>query len=446
MDSTRQLASIVLAAGKGTRMKSDQAKVLHEILGRPMLHYVLDALQGHQTSPNVIVVGHQAETVRQACGPEHLYAEQVEQHGTGHAVQVAMPSLDGFEGRVLILYGDMPLLTTEVLQHLASASEDSDLALLTAIAPQLRDFGRIVRRPDGTVEKIVEAKDCTPAEFALTEVNLGVYCARIEFLREFLGKLSPNNAQGELYLTDLVGLGNQAHKKISAVVTPELECSLGVNSRADLAKATGVIRARIVHRLMLSGVTVIDPNSVWVEPQVQVGPNTELWPGTILQGSTVIGENNVIGPNTRMTSAQVGCDNNISYSVLLEAKVGNSVNIGPFAYLRPGAEIGDHAKVGDFVEIKNSTIGDHTKVPHLTYVGDSTVGSCTNIGCGTITCNYDGVHKHHTVIGDHVLIGSNTSLVAPVTVGAGARTGAGSVITKDVAEATTVVGVPARRI
>lgn len=451
------IASIIMAAGKGTRMKSEnKAKVLHEILGRPMLFYVLDSLSDINVHTNIIVIGHLGETVQDAVNKEaiargresYLFAEQTEQRGTGHAVQTGFAGLGNYEGPVLILSGDMPLIDAEILNKIIEThhNDKNSLTILTAETEAHRDFGRIIRFDNDSVEKIVEAKDCTPEQYAVKEVNLGAYCAEASFLREYLPKLKPNNAQGELYLTDLVGLGNENGHRIGAVTTENIESALGVNNRADLAEAATCMQARIVKNHHMQGVTIPQPANVWIEPDVKIGRDTVIMPGSMLCGKTVIGENCVIGPNTRMTDSIAGDNVNIAYSVLLEAKTGSNINIGPFAYLRPNSVIDDNAKVGDFVEIKNSHISSGAKVPHLTYVGDSDVGAKTNIGCGTITCNYDGVHKHRTTIGANCFIGSNTSLVAPVTVGDGAKTGAGAVITKDVPAGSVVVGVPAKEL
>ncbi|MBQ7503194.1 bifunctional UDP-N-acetylglucosamine diphosphorylase/glucosamine-1-phosphate N-acetyltransferase GlmU [bacterium] len=444
-----QAAAVIMAAGKGTRMKSDLAKVLHPILGRPMILSVLDTLLAVGCSPNVVIVGHQAEQVEEVCreySGELRFALQAVQRGTGHAVLSALPQLEGFEGPVLILSGDMPLIDVETVKRIIAAwqkNEDS-LTILTAVSAQHRDFGRIIRCGDGSVDRIVEAKDCSPEEYAVEEVNLGAYCAKASFLREYLPKLTPNNAQGELYLTDLVKLGRHNGCRIGAVTTENIQCALGINTRLDLAAVAAIKRRKKTEALMLSGVSVWDPDSVWIEEGVSVAPNTEIRPGTVLLGKTSVGEGCIIGPHTQITDSSVGRRCQIIHSVLNQAQVEDDVNIGPFAYLRPNAHIGCQAKIGDFVEIKNSNIGVGTKVPHLTYVGDSDVGSKTNIGCGTITCNYDGRNKHRTVIGDNVFIGSNSSLVAPVTVGSGAKTGAGAVITHDVPANCTVIGVPAR--
>ena len=442
------IAAVIMAAGKGTRMKSDLAKVLHPVLGRPMLFKVLESLKEVDCQLNVLVIGHQGDKVKEACADftNLTFAEQPVQLGTGHALQCALPRLDNFNGRVLILSGDMPLISKDVLHALIDSSINNDeaMTLLSANSPEHKDFGRIIRTPNGEVDRIVEAKDCTTEEYQVTEVNLGAYCAKADFLRQYLPLLQPSNAQKELYLTDLIKLGREAKKKIGAVVTEDIDCALGVNSRFDLAKATQVLKERKLRELMLSGVSVLDPQSTWIEEQVEIAPNTEIWPGTILTGKTIIGSGCVIGPHTQIKDSVIGEGSYIVHSVLDTAKVEDNVKIGPFAYLRPQAHISSGAKVGDFVEIKNSNIGEGTKVPHLTYIGDTDIGKRTNIGCGTITCNYDGKLKHRTTIGDDVFIGSNSSLVAPVTVGSGAKTGAGAVVTHNIPEGSVVIGVPAR--
>lgn len=443
------LAAVILAAGKGTRMKSRLAKVLHPVLGRPLLIRLLETLRTLHVQPQVVVVGYQGEEVQEVCrqfDPHITFAQQTEQRGSGHAAQMALPVLEGFSGRVLILSGDMPLLDAQLLSQLVETSQrgDEDLTLLSANSPQHRDFGRIVRDAQGRVERIQEAKDCSPQEYALTEVNLGAYCAKAQFLRQFLPRLEANNAQGEFYITDLVALARQNGLRVGALVTDKIECALGVNSRLDLATVSATLKERYLERLMLQGVSILDPTSTWIEDSVQIGPDCVIWPGTVLCGQTTIASGCQIGPNTQITDSQVGPDCQIAHSVLLQAQVEEGVKIGPFAYLRPGAKIGPQAKVGDFVEIKNSTIGRGAKVPHLSYIGDSSVGAGTNIGCGTITCNYDGRAKHRTIIGEKVFIGSNSSLVAPVQIGDGATTGAGAVVTRDVPPHSVVVGVPAR--
>lgn len=442
--SSHRPAAIVLAAGKGTRMKSNRAKVLHPLLGRPLLDYALDALDGLNTSPKLVVVGHEADAVRDAVGSRAQFADQTEQKGTGHAVMMAAPALGDFQGPVLITYGDMPLLTSDSLQKLLDAYPDAPVSFITAEFPQATDFGRVIRDDCGWAKKIVEARDCTPDELAVREVNVGCYCIDAELLRALLPRLDTANDQGEYYLTDLIKLAVADGRRVQAVKIDDLDQSLGVNTRADLATAAAVLRERINRRWMVAGVSILDPSSTWIEPGVTIGVDTIILPQTMLQGQTCIGEGCTIGPQTRIASSTVGNGSTIQNSVLLEARTEENVNVGPFAYLRPGADLGPNAKVGDFVEIKNARIEAGAKVPHLSYVGDAFVGAKVNVGCGTITCNYDGKHKHKTVIEEGAFIGSNTSLVAPVTVGAGARTGAGAVVNRDVEPGTTVVGVPAR--
>ncbi|MEW6278731.1 MAG: bifunctional UDP-N-acetylglucosamine diphosphorylase/glucosamine-1-phosphate N-acetyltransferase GlmU [Candidatus Eremiobacterota bacterium] len=440
------VAAIVLAAGKGTRMKSNRAKVLHPLLGRPLVHYALDALDGLNASPKLVVVGHEADAVRQTIGDRARFAEQTEQKGTGHAVMMAMPGLLGFEGRVLVMCGDMPLITAESLQRLIDRCEESRAAIsmLTVEFPGPTDFGRILRDDCGWVCRIVEARDCTEEQLAIREVNLATYCLDSTVLAELLPRVGTQNDQGEYYFTDIVGLAVAAGHRVEAVCISDTDQSLGVNTRADLARAGQVLRDRINRHWMLAGVSIVDPGSTWIEPGVKLGVDTVLLPGTWLEGDTEVGEGCTIGPHTRITRSLIGSGCVVQNSVLLEARLEERVTVGPFAYLRPGAHVGPDAKVGDFVEIKNARVEAGAKVPHLSYVGDADIGPRVNIGCGTITCNYDGVRKHRTVIEEGAFIGSNTSLVAPVTVGKGARTGAGAVVNRDVAPGQTVAGVPAR--
>ncbi len=437
-------AAIVLAAGKGTRMKSNRAKVLHPLLGRPLLDYALDALDGLNTSPKLVVVGHEAEEVRKAVSQRAQFAEQLEQKGTGHAVMMAAPQLENFAGPVLITCGDMPLLRPESLQSLLSGYPESPLAFLTADVPDPGSLGRVLRDEQGWASAIVEARDCTPEQLKVTEINTGCYCVDAALLRELLPRLDTANDQGEYYLTDIVKLAVAGGHKVKAVKLQDAEEALGVNTRADLALAADELRRRINHKWMLAGVSILDPASTWIEPTVTVGVDTVILPQTMLQGDTHVGEGCTLGPQTRLMSSRVGNGCQIQNSVLLEAKLADHVTVGPFAYLRPGADLANNTKVGDFVEIKNARIEEGAKVPHLSYVGDAFIGAKVNIGCGTITCNYDGKNKHKTTIEEGAFIGSNTSLVAPVTVGKGAKTGAGSVINRDVEPGAVVVGVPAK--
>ncbi|MHB2019725.1 MAG: bifunctional UDP-N-acetylglucosamine diphosphorylase/glucosamine-1-phosphate N-acetyltransferase GlmU [Candidatus Xenobia bacterium] len=436
----------ILAAGKGTRMKSALPKVLHLVCGVPMVDHVLDTADALGSDATYLIVGHGADEMRSHVGNRARFVVQEPQRGTGHAVQQILPYLDKFDGDVLILSADVPLVNQAVCRGLLQAhrAQKADFTLLTAHVPGSPTLGRIVKDANQHVVRIVEAREATTEELAISEVNAGTYCASAAFLREYLPQCGLPNAQNEIYLTDLVILGARDKRPVRAVCWPDPAVTLGVNTRVELANVSGIMRTRILERLMLDGVTVVDPASTWVEPNVQVGQDTILLPGTILEGCTVVGRACHIGPYTRITDSRIGDGCSIQNSVVKEAEMAEACTVGPFAYLRPQARLAKSVKVGDFVEIKNALIGEGSKVPHLAYVGDATLGRHVNIGAGTITCNYDGRRKHHTTIEDDVHIGANTNLVAPVRVGRGATTGAGAVVTKDVPEDSLAVGVPAR--
>ncbi len=440
------LMVVILAAGKGTRMKSDTPKVLHPVCGVPMLGHVLGAAEALGRASCYVIVGHGAEAVEHYVGSRGTCVVQEPQRGTGHAVQQVLPHLHGFEGHVLILSADVPLLTHEVAATLLDKLKAgrAPLVMLTARIPGSATLGRVITEPDGQVVRIVEARECTAEELAVDEVNAGVYACTAAFLREYLPKIGLANVQNELYLTDLVILAARDGLRVERVVSDDAAVTLGVNTRVELAQVNDIMRRRLLERLMLEGVTVVDPATTWVEPGVQVGRDSVLLPGVMLEGRTVVGARTTVGPYTRLVDARVGAGASLQNSVVIGSTVGDGCTVGPFAYLRPGTVLADGVKVGDFVELKNAHIGSGSKVPHLAYVGDATVGAKVNIGAGTITCNYDGHQKHHTTIEDGVHIGANTNLVAPVTVGRGATTGAGSVVTRDVPPEALVVGVPAR--
>lgn len=426
--------AIILAAGKGTRMKSRLPKVLHKLGGKYMVEHVINAVRKLGVEEFIAVVGHEAQMVEEALGDGITYALQQEQLGTGHAVMMALPYIKEEEGHVLVVCGDTPLLRTETLKklwddHLGS---ESSCTVLSALLADPTGYGRMVRKDDGTILKIVEQKDASPAELAINEINTGTYCFNLKSLREVIKEITPNNAQGEYYLTDMVALLGAKGLKVNAVIAKDFNETKGINSRGQLAEAEEILRMRKISCLLDDGVTVIDPHSTFVEGDVTVGPDTILEPFTYLRGKTTIGSDCVIGPHADIKDSRIGNGVKVNRAVMNEATVGNDCNIGPFAYLRPGAELKEGVKIGDFVEIKKSTIGEGSKVPHLSYVGDAQVGENVNIGCGTITCNYDGKNKYQTIIRDGVFIGSNTNLVAPVEVGEGAYVGAGSTITKDV--------------
>lgn len=443
-----QLKAIILAAGKSKRMKTKTPKILHPLMGKPMIDYVLETCNKVGIDEAILVVGHEREKVMDYLGERVKYALQEDQMGTGHAVMQAMPLLEDFSGNVIILCGDMPLFSPGTLANFISLHRESEsrVSLLTAIMKDPGKLGRIVRNKDGSVEKIVEAVDATPDELKINEVNTGTYIFDADYLREILPAIGLPNVQKEIYLTDTIAISREVGEKIFAMSCPDYRESLGVNSRADMAKASKVIRERINHDLMMSGVTIYDPNNTYIEKTVEIGNDTVILPGCMILGETVIGSDCVIGPNSRINNSKIGRGSIVNESVLNESEVGEDNQIGPFAHMRSGSKTDRLVKVGNFVETKKSTIGEDTKISHLSYVGDATVGKHVNIGAGTITCNYDGERKHPTLIRDNVFIGSNTSLIAPVTLGKGARTGAGAVVRKDIPDWTLAVGRPARNI
>lgn len=427
------LASIILAAGKGTRMKSRLPKVLHRVSGKYMVEHVLDAVGKIGVKQNVVVIGHEAEMVREALGDRVDYAVQEQQLGTGHAVVSAMPCLKDKKGSVLVVCGDTPLLTAETLQELLHVHQESQ-SMCTVLTAKLTDptgYGRIIRNEDDTVDRIVEQKDASSEELAVNEINTGTYCFDIKGLNEALATLNNNNAQGEYYLTDTVAYLAGKNKAVNTFIVQDFQETLGINSRLQLSEAENILRMRKLHQLMDEGVTIVDPDSTFIDNEVKVGSDTIIEPFTFLKGETTIGSECVIGPQSEIKNSIVGHGVQINRSVILESSVGDNCNVGPFAYLRPGTRLHNDVKIGDFVEIKNSTIGAGSKIPHLSYVGDAEIGQKVNIGAGSITCNYDGKNKYRTKINDGAFIGSNTNLVAPVEIGNGAITGAGSTITKD---------------
>ncbi len=429
-----EMTGIILAAGKGTRMKSKLPKALHPICGKPMTRYVIDALGESGVEECVVVIGHGAEEVREGLGGDVRYAVQEQQLGTGHACREALIEMEATEGSVIVATGDTPLLSAEVLRSLAEshASSGSDATILTAVLDDAGHYGRIIRARDGSVQAIVEAKDCTPDQRAVREMNSGIYCFKLPLLRKYIEEITPANAQGEYYLTDVVGLMVANGHRVSALISDDRDIVLGINNRVDLAHLTGIVRQRILERLMLGGVTVIDPSSTYADADVAVGADTVLHPGTVLEKGSRIGEGCVIGPSARLVNAALGNEVTVLFSNIVESAIGDGTRIGPFANIRPGCRIGKDVKIGNFVEAKNSEIGDSVSMAHLTYVGDSTVGEHANIGAGTITCNYDGRVKSRTVIGRNAFIGSNSTLVAPVEIGEGAYVAAASAITEDV--------------
>lgn len=440
-----KIASIVLAAGKGTRMKSKQPKVLHPICGHPMIHYAVNVAKNSGAQSTVVVIGHAAEAVKAYLGETVQFALQTEQLGTGHAVLAAQPAITEDIDLVLVTNGDMPLLTKETLQLLIETqiTNTGPLSLLTMVSEDSFGFGRIIRGDDDSVRAIVEEVQCTPEQLNIKELNVGAYCFNAEWLWHALPRL-PLSPKGEYYLTDVVGIAVGDGLRVSAVKMKDNHEALGINTRVHLAEAEALMQHRILEKLMLNGVTVIDPKSTYVEDSVEIGMDTVLQPNIFLRGNTTIGEECVIGPNSIITDTKIGNQCIILAAVMEKAIVEDGVDMGPFARLRKGAHLGPHVHMGNFGEVKDSYLGEGTKMGHFSYIGNATIGKDVNIGAGTITCNYDGEKKHPTVIGDRVFIGSDTMLVAPLIIEEDARTGAGAVVTKDVPAGEIVIGVPAK--
>lgn len=429
-----KIHAVVLAAGQGTRMKSKLYKVLHPVCGKPMVQHVVDTMATMQVEDIVVVVGHGADAVRAKLGEGVAYALQEEQLGTAHAVQQAAPFLQDKEGTTFLLYGDVPLLSTETLSALLTYHEEQGAAatVLTAVLPDPTGYGRIVRNEAGEVLRIVEHKDATEVERAIREINTGIYCYDNQKLWKALAEVKNDNAQGEYYVTDVVGILRDAGEKVAAFEAADPDETMGVNDRVQLSEAEAYMRRRIAVGHMRNGVTIVDPASTYIEADVTIGADTIIQPGTFLRGRTTIGTDCVVGPQADLTNVEVADGVSLTYTVMVDARVEHDSTIGPFAYVRPGSVIGPKAKIGDFVELKNAKIGEGSKVPHLSYVGDAEIGDGVNIGCGTITVNYDGAVKHKTIVQDGAFIGCNSNLVAPVTVGQNAYVAAGSTITQDV--------------
>ncbi len=432
----KDISAIVLAAGLGKRMKSMIPKVLHPLCGRPMLSYPTGTLRELRVEKVVIVVGHGAERVKDSFrDADAVFVTQERQLGTGHAVLCAEEALRGFSGDVVILSGDVPLITRETLKRFIAFSrrKKAILSFMTAMLDDPTGYGRVLRDEDGMVQCVVEERDATPFERAVKEINAGIYMVRSDFLFDNLKKVNRANAQGEYYLPDLIPLALRKGRPVAAMVHHDAAEIMGVNNRVDLAKASKALRKRINERLMLGGVTMIDPETVYVEGDIKIGRDTTIYPNVVIEDGTSIGVGCVIEENCRISGSAVGAETIVKSGSAIEgSRIGARCSIGPFARLRPGNVISHSVKIGNFVEVKKSRIGSGTKANHLSYIGDAVIGKDVNIGAGTITCNYDGIKKHTTIIKDGAFIGSDTQLVAPVTVGKGAYVGSGSTVTRDV--------------
>ena len=433
----RSVHVVVLAAGKGTRMKSSRAKVLHEVHGRALIARVLDVAQSVDPGRVVVVLGHKAEDVAAEClrhSPGCRIVIQEPQLGTGHALLQALPEISPANGDVLLLYGDVPLLRPSTVAALVDRhrADGAAATVLTAQVPHPYGYGRVVRK-HGEIARVVEERDATEAERAITEINAGIYVLALEPLPDAMAQLTPRNAQGEYYLPDLVGIYRRRGLGVSTLTVRSADEIRGVNSRRELAEVSHIVRTAKNEELMAAGVTIIDPATTYVDSDVAVGPDTVLHPNVYLEGRTSVGAACEVQSGSRLVNATVGDRVTIrNYCVITDAAIAPDAVIGPFAHLRPGSDVGEAAHVGNFVELKKTRLGARSKASHLTYLGDATVGEDVNIGAGTITCNYDGTTKHQTVIGDGAFIGSDSQLIAPVSVGAGAYVAAGSSITRDV--------------
>ncbi len=433
--------AIILAAGKGTRMKSDEYKILHPVLGKPMISHVISNLNKVNVNKKIAVVAKDADKVRELLKDEVIFVVQEEQLGTGHAVRMAEAILENEEGSTLVICGDTPLITSTTIESLIKNHNDSasDVTVLTTIVENPANYGRVIRDGNNEILKIVEDKDTSDEEKAIKEINTGTYCFNNKKLFKALKQLKNNNKQKEYYLTDCIEIIKREGGKAHAVITLDKEETLGINDKVALEKANQILKRRINENLMKNGVTIMDSESTFISPDTTIGTDTVILPGTICLGTNEIGNHCVIGPNTELENVKIGNNVKIKHSVITDSIIGDNTKVGPFAHFRNHAVIGENVRIGNFVEVKNSTFGNHSNAAHLTYIGDASIGNHVNMGCGTITVNYDGKNKHRTVIEDNVFVGCNSNLIAPVTIGENSYIAAGSTINKNVPNDTLAI-------
>ncbi len=426
----------ILAAGAGTRMKSEKAKVTHEVCGKPMINWVVEAVQSTGVKEIIAVTGHQEKQVRECIGEKVTFVSQTKQLGTGHALKQAVPQLKGKQGTCLVLCGDTPLITSETLKYAISdhIKNGRAMTVLTAIMEEPEGYGRIIRDHNGNACGIIEHRDANSEQLLIKEINTGIYCFDIKWLLKSLETIKNHNDQKEYYLTDTLSAIHESGGATGTIVLGNHEEMMGINDRIQLAVAQKVLARRIIEGHMKNGVTFLNPESCIVDACVTIGQDTIVYPGTMIKGTTSIAESCILGPNSMISDTKIGKRTSVVYSVVKDSSIDEDTNVGPFAYLRPGSKIGKKVKIGDFVEVKKSAIGDETKISHLTYVGDAEIGKNVNMGCGVVVVNYDGKVKNKTIVGDNSFIGCNVNLVSPVEVKQNAYIAAGSTITDEVPE------------
>jgi len=440
----KDLNVVIMAAGKGTRMKSKLPKVLHKVAGEPMLSHVINSAKQLEPNKIITIIGYESNQIIDYYGDSLnvCWTEQKEQLGTGHAVMQVVPELTDYKGDILILSGDVPLLSIKTMKNFIDLHRESNAkaTILTTILENPFGYGRIIKNKDGNVVKIVEEKDSSPEEKLVQEINSGTYCFDWESLSKYIKELKPSNAQKEYYLTDVIKLFVDNELSVKSYQVDNPDEVLGINDRITLSYVSKKIRTTINNQLMLSGVTILDPDTTYIDSKVKIGEDTIVYPNTIIEGNTTIGENCVIGPNTQISNSTIGNNVKIVFASVFDSKIANKTSIGPYSRIREHADIGENCKIGNFVELKKTIFENDVKASHLSYLGDAEIGEKTNVGAGTITCNYDGKRKHKTIMGSNVFVGSNSTLVAPITLESDSYVAAGSVITETVPKYSLGIG------